>query len=61
MEEMTKGTNEYNNALMQANDSAMELIKHYKDLKYDIEEGLIVIDEESLADAQRKELAEVSK
>jgi hypothetical protein len=50
MKEMTKGTVEYNEALMQANAEAMELIKNNKELadKYTIENGLIKIEPEDL-------------
>ena len=63
LEEMTKGTVEYNEALLKANNSALKLINNYKDLagNYTIENGLIVIDEEALAEVQQKELARLGK
>ena len=63
MEEMTKGTNEYREALLKANEQAMNLIKNYKDLAtaYTIKDGLILIDEDALAKVQEKELEKLGQ
>ena len=57
LEELTKGTVEYREAIVSANQEALKLIENHKNLKYSINsEGLIVIDEKSLQEAQEKEL-----
>ena len=61
MKEMTKGTVEYTEAMMKANDEALKLIENYEGLQYTIEDGVITIDQESLKAAQQKELEKVSK
>lgn len=53
-EKLTKGTDEWAIALDKANDEAMQLLKTYKNLKWDIDDnGLIVIDQNGLQ--QQKE------
>lgn len=59
MEELTKGTVEYQEALMQANEAAGELLATNKDLKYTVQDGKIVIDEDSLEEAKKAELKKV--
>lgn len=59
MEELTKGTVAYQEALMQANEAAGELLATNKNLKYTIEDGKIVIDEDSLEQAKADELKKV--
>lgn len=57
--ELTKGTQEYEDAVKAANDAAMELLATNDNLAYTIENGQIVIDEESLEaqkDAERTKL-----
>jgi hypothetical protein len=51
MDELTKGTIEYKEALLKANEQAISLINNYKDLAghYTIKDGLILIDEDALA------------
>ena len=56
MDELTKGTVEYTEALFKANEQALELINNNKNLKYTIEDGLIKIDEESLEQVQKEQL-----
>jgi hypothetical protein len=57
LDKLTKGTEEYKEAVRQANNAAIELLNTYKNLKYEInDEGLIVIDEAGLATAQRESL-----
>ena len=57
LDKLTKGTEEYKEAVLQANNAAVELLNTYKNLKYEInDEGLIVIDEAGLAAAQRESL-----
>ena len=58
---LTKGTVEYSQALVEANEKAMELIKNNKELSYTIEDGLIKIDENSLEAVQRKQLEAVAQ
>lgn len=53
LEKLTRGTDEYKEAVRQANESALALIKTHKNLAYEINaDGLIVIDEGSLLAAQ---------
>ena len=59
MEELTKGTVAYQEALIQANEAAGELLATNKNLKYTIEDGKIVIDEDSLKQAKVNELKKV--
>ena len=57
LDELTKGTKEYEEAIRNANESALTLLKTYKNLKYEInEEGLIEIDKGSLFAAQQESL-----
>ena len=57
LEKLTKGTEEYKDAVRAANEEAVKLINTYKSLKYEInDEGLIVIDEASLAQAKQESL-----
>ena len=58
---LTKGTVEYSQALVEANEKAMELIKNNKELSYTIEDGLIKIDENSLETVQRRQLEAVAQ
>ena len=58
LEKLTKGTEDYKDAVRKANDEALELLKTHKNLKYEINsEGLIVIDEEDLKTAKRESIA----
>ena len=61
LEGLTKGTVEYSQALVEANEKAMELIKNNKELSYTIEDGLIKIDENSLEAAQKEQLEAVAR
>jgi hypothetical protein len=61
MKTMTKGTTTYTEALIEANDKARELLETYDGLKYHIENGLIVIDKDSLEDAQKEELKNLGR
>lgn len=57
LEGLTKGTLEYREAVLKANESALELLNTYSDLKYTTDEnGLIVIDEESLKQEKEQQL-----
>lgn len=57
MASLTRGTVEYQQAIIKANDAAMQLLNTYKDLQYTINsEGLIEIDANSLLQAQKAEL-----
>jgi hypothetical protein len=47
---MTVGTEAYTNAVRSANEAAMELLETNKNLKYEIKDGRIVIDPESMAE-----------
>ena len=52
---LTEGTIEYINAIREANDAALELIKNNHDLKYSVDDnGLINIDKKSLESAQKE-------
>jgi hypothetical protein len=54
LEELTKGTEEYEEAILKANESTIKLLDTYKDLEYTInDEGLIIIDEFSLQEAKK--------
>jgi hypothetical protein len=45
LEDLTKGTEEYKNAIREANNEAVKLINTHKNLKYEInDDGLIEID-----------------
>ena len=60
LKELEKGTIEYTEKLMEANDQALELIKNTKDLEYTInEDGLIEITEKNLEKARRAEMQKV--
>lgn len=60
LNKLTKGTTEYREALIQANDAAYELINKYHDLEYSVNaEGLVVIDEESLKKIQEVQLEQL--
>ena len=55
IEDLTEGTTEYINAVREANDAALELIKNNHDLKYSVDDnGLINIDKKSLESAQKE-------
>lgn len=57
LSELTKGTEEYEEAIIKANDEALKLIDTYQDLKYTMDsDGLIIIDEESLKAAKEEQL-----
>ena len=52
---ISEGTTEYINAVREANDAALELIKNNHDLKYSVDDnGLINIDKKSLESAQKE-------
>lgn len=64
LEELTKGTLEYREAVMKANDQAMELIKTHEELAnaYTINaDGLIEINEDALQAVKEKEFNETLK
>ena len=57
LKELEKGTMEYRDAVLKANDSVLELINSNQNLKYTVnEDGLIVLDEESLEEAKKTQL-----
>ena len=57
LEGMTKGTLEYREAVLQANEAAMELLNTYEGLTYSVgADGLITIDEQSLNDIKTKQM-----
>ena len=61
LEELTKGTVEFKQAIFEANEKALELINNYEGLRYTVNsDGLIEIDKESLQNLQSKELEKVS-
>lgn len=60
LSELTKGTNEWREAITEANEKALELINNYEGLEYTIDEnGLINIDEDSLRELQTQKSKEV--
>ena len=62
MKGLTKGTAEYNEQLLKANEYAMDLINKYDLIgKYSIQGGLIVFDEGALEDAQMQQLDALGK
>ena len=56
LHDLAKGTVEYKEALMKANEQAMALIKTNQNLKYSIIEGQIIIDQTSLNEAYSLQL-----
>lgn len=56
LDKLVKGTREYKEALTETNKAAMELIKNHKGLKYEIKDGVIDIDEDSLEKAYDDQL-----
>lgn len=57
LKSLERGTLEYKEALLSANEAAYELINKYDDLKYTVNaDGLVTIDEDSLKEAQEKQL-----
>lgn len=55
--ELTKGTQEYKEAVLAANEQALDLLENNKDLAYTIEDdGLINIDDEALEKLQQEKL-----
>jgi hypothetical protein len=59
MAELTKGTQEYADALFEANEKALELIKNHGDLKYTIDsDGLIVFEDGELERVQKLQAQE---
>ena len=55
VEKLTKGTQEYEDAVRTANEAAMQLLETNDNLAYTIEDGQIVIDEQSLENEKLKE------
>ena len=52
LKDMTEGTDEYREAVKKANEAAMELIETNGNLAYKIENGQIIVDEQSLANEE---------
>jgi hypothetical protein len=62
LESLTKGTLEFKEALMEANDEAWKLIEQYSDLKYNIgSDGLITIDPDSYNAVKEAEFEKLNK
>ena len=62
MKGLVKGTLEYQEAVMKANEAAMALIDSNEDLQYTIDsDGIIQIDEESLQASQKKQMDNLQK
>lgn len=62
LDNLQKGTTEWKEALIEANDAALELINTYDDLEYKVDEnGRIKITEESLEAAQEQELLKMQE
>lgn len=60
LEELTKGTTEYQQAILKANEAALELINTYKLTQQTTKDGLIQINETELQKAQEKQLASLT-
>lgn len=60
LEELTKGTTEYQQAILKANEAAITLIDTYKLTKQTTKDGLIQINEAELLEAQQKQLASIT-
>ena len=56
LNELTKGTIEYREALLKANEQALELIKNNKDLEYQVIDGQIIINQASIDRAYENQL-----
>jgi hypothetical protein len=58
MEELTKGTEEWDKALLETNQTAFELINQFDELagKYHFENGQVVFDEGALEEMQAAQL-----
>ena len=62
MKGLVKGTIEYQEAVNKANEAALALIDSNEDLQYTIDSnGMIQIDEQSLQDAQNKQMENIQK
>ena len=61
LKELTKGTSEYQAAVLQANEAASKLLETNENLKYTIEDGQIKITEESLEQAKKEEQETVKR
>ena len=67
MKNLTRGTLEYKEAVLKANEASMALLDSYEDLQYTVDsDGLIKIDEDSLEDAKEAQMdllknAQISK
>ena len=60
LEELTKGTVEYKDAVLKANEAAMELINTNEGLQYTVDEdGLININEESMEMVQEQKMQQM--
>lgn len=53
LEDLTQGTEEYANAILTANDAAMQLLETNKNLKYEIVNGQVIIDPDSIKEQQK--------
>lgn len=57
LNDLTTGTLKYQEALLKANEQALDLIQNHKDLKYTIENGQIIIDQASMDTALETQLS----
>ena len=56
LKDLTKGTDEYRDAVLKANDATIELLKKYEDLHYTVnEDGLIILDDATRTLVQKRE------
>lgn len=56
LDDLTKGTVEYTDAVREANDAVLELINNYDGIKYSVNsDGLIELDEDSVLEARKEE------
>lgn len=61
MKELTEGTAEYTEALLKANDAALELIKNNPKLQYTVENGVITITDDNLESYKKEEALRLAK
>lgn len=61
LKELEQGTIEYKEQVIKANAEAMKLLESYRGLKYELRDGLIVIDDNSLEEATEKKIKELEQ
>ena len=60
LKKLVKGTEEYEEAVLKANEETLKLLNTYKNLQYTIDDdGLIILDEDSLAEVKKLQLEQL--